>query len=93
MTRWESGPVRGSPLSSKLRHHSLRLLQPVRHPHLAVHRRRSGQMLLRLLAMARALVEFAEAEVALRDESGDGRARPPGWPFLVMCVPAAKKQA
>jgi hypothetical protein len=50
-------------------------------------------MLLRLLAMARALVEFAEAEVALRDESGDGRARPPGWPFLVMCVPAAKKQA
>src|SRR5262249_42996489 len=26
----------------------LRLLQPVRHPHLAVHRRRAGEMLLRL---------------------------------------------
>src|SRR5262249_32883892 len=55
-------------LSSKLLHLSLRLLQPVRHPHLAVHRRRSGEMLLRLLALARAPVELAEAEVAVGDE-------------------------
>src|SRR5215510_9476147 len=42
----------------------LGLFQPVRHPHLAVHRRRGGEMLLRLLALARAPVELAEAEVA-----------------------------
>src|SRR5262249_2270739 len=47
---------------------SLYLLQPVRHPHLAVHRRRGGEMLLRLLALARAPVELAEAEVAVGDE-------------------------
>src|SRR5262245_3268458 len=46
----------------------LGLLEPVRHPHLAVHRRRGCEMLLRLLALARAPVEFAEAEVAVRDE-------------------------
>jgi hypothetical protein len=46
----------------------LRLLQPVRHPHLAVHRRRGGEMLLRLLALTRAPVELAEAEVAVGDE-------------------------
>src|SRR5262249_13799033 len=45
----------------------LRLLQPVRHPHLAVHRRRGGQVLLRLLALARARVELAEAQVAVGD--------------------------
>src|SRR5215813_6677509 len=37
-------------LSPELRHLRLRLLQPVRHPHLAVHRLRGGEMLLRLLA-------------------------------------------
>src|SRR5262245_61805204 len=42
----------------------LRLLQPVRHPHLAVHRRRGGEVFLRLLALARAPIELAEAEVA-----------------------------
>src|SRR5262249_62142932 len=46
----------------------LRLLQPVRHPHLAVHRRRGGEVLLRLLALARASVELAEAEVAVGDD-------------------------
>src|SRR4030095_38645 len=46
----------------------LRLLQPVRHPHLAVHRCRSGQVLRRPLALARALVELAEAAVAVSDE-------------------------
>src|SRR5262249_22289991 len=46
----------------------LRLLQPVRHPHLAVHRRRGGEVLLRLLALARASVAPAETEVAVGDE-------------------------
>src|SRR5262247_790736 len=46
----------------------LRLLQPVRHSHLAVHRRRGGEVLLRLLALARARAELAEAEVAVGDE-------------------------
>jgi hypothetical protein len=44
------------------------LLQPVRHPHLAVHRRRGGEALLRLLALARAPVELAEAVVAVGQE-------------------------
>src|SRR2546427_4468948 len=44
------------------------LLQPVRHPHLAVHRRRGGEVLPRLLAFAGAPVELAEAEVAVSDE-------------------------
>src|SRR5262250_3213778 len=34
-------------------HLRLCLLQPVRHPHLAVHRRRGGEVLFRLLALAR----------------------------------------
>src|SRR5262245_4678823 len=38
-----------------------RLLQPDLHVHLAVHRRRGGEVLLRLLALARAPVELAEA--------------------------------
>jgi hypothetical protein len=46
----------------------MRLFQPVRHPHLAVHRRRSGEMLQRLFALAHAPVELAEAEVAVGDE-------------------------
>src|SRR6185503_14621164 len=45
-----------------------RALQPVRHPHLAVHRRRGGEVLLRLFSLAGALVELAEAEVAVGDE-------------------------
>jgi hypothetical protein len=43
----------------------LGLLHPVRHPHLAVHRRRYAEVLLRQLAFARAPVELAEAEVAV----------------------------
>src|SRR5215470_19902138 len=49
----------------------LRLLQPARRPHLAVHRRRRGEVLLRLLRLARAPVKLAEAEVAVGDELGD----------------------
>ena len=44
------------------------LLQPIRHAHLAVHRRRRGEVLLRLLALAGAPIELAEAEVAVGDE-------------------------
>src|SRR5215831_7634152 len=46
----------------------LRLLQPVRHVHFAIHRRRGGEVLLGLLALAGAPVELAEAEVAVGDE-------------------------
>src|SRR4030095_15460160 len=56
---------------SSLRHRTLsrlRLLQPVRHPHLAVRRRRGGEVLAGLIALARAPVELAEAEVAVGDE-------------------------
>src|SRR5262245_20089075 len=54
--------------SGQFRHLPLRPLQPIRHPHLAVHRRRGGEMLLRLLALARAPVEFAETEMAVGNE-------------------------
>src|SRR5262252_6132646 len=49
--------------SSDLAEFRLRLLHPIRHSHVAVHCRRGGQVLVRLLARARALVELAEAEV------------------------------
>src|SRR5262249_45229740 len=55
-------------LSYRFPHLRLRLLQPVRHPHLAVHRRRGGEVLVCLLTLARAPVELAEAEVAVGDE-------------------------
>ena len=42
---------------------ALRLLQPEAHVHLAIHRRRRGEVLLRLLTLAHASVELAEAEV------------------------------
>src|SRR5262249_708001 len=42
--------------------------QPVRHPHLAVHRHRRGEMLLRLLALARLPEERAEAKVGVGSE-------------------------
>src|SRR5262245_33970713 len=69
-----SGDPHGSPRgnadkpSTQLSHFRLRLLQPIGHPHLAVHRRRRGEMLLRLLALAGAPGELAEAEVAVGDE-------------------------
>ena len=53
---------------SSLPHLRLGLLQPEPHVHLAVHRRRGGEVLLGLLALARAPVELAEAEVAVGDE-------------------------
>src|SRR5262249_60701006 len=46
----------------------LHLFQPVRHPHLAVHRRRGGKMLAGFLMPAGPPVEIAEAGVAVGDE-------------------------
>jgi len=46
------------------------LLQPVRHAHLAVHRRQGGEVLPGLLLLTRAPVELAEAEVAVGAMSG-----------------------
>src|SRR5215471_18967805 len=46
----------------------LRLLQPEPHVHLAVHRRRGGEVFLCQLAFACAPIELAEAEVAVGDE-------------------------
>src|SRR6516165_3561779 len=56
------------PSSKLVSDFSLCLRQPVRHRHLAIHRRRSGQMLLRLLALARAPVELSQPSVAVGDE-------------------------
>src|SRR5215469_2650964 len=46
----------------------LRLREPEAHIHLAVHRRRGGEVLARLLALARASAELAKAEMAVGDE-------------------------
>src|SRR5262249_40050818 len=62
-----SASTTGHVNSASFRRPPLRLLQPVRHPHLAVYRRGGGEMLLRLFALARAPVELAEAEVAVGD--------------------------
>src|SRR5260370_21541236 len=51
-----------------LTHPRLSLLQPKRHVHVEVHRRRGGEMLGGPLARARALVELAEAQVAMSDK-------------------------
>src|SRR5260370_20508621 len=45
----------------------VRLLQPEAHVHLAVHRRRRAEVVLRLLALAGGPLELAEAEVAVGD--------------------------
>ena len=63
---------------------ALRLLQPEAHVHLAIHRRRRGEVLLRLLTLAHASVELAEAEVAVGDDrahaqlNGEGHGLPEG---------------
>src|SRR5215467_223406 len=55
-------------MSAQIPHVWLRLLEPEPHVHLAVHRRRGAEVLARLLTLARAPVELAEAEVAVGDE-------------------------
>src|SRR5258705_6108094 len=62
------GTGRGAVSSRQRPHFRLRLLQPVRHVHLAVHRRRSGEMLARVIPLVCSPVELAEAEVAVGDE-------------------------
>jgi hypothetical protein len=62
---------------SKLPDLCLRLLQPEPHVHLAVHRRREGEVLAGLFLIARAPGELAEAEVAVGDEM---RGRMPSFP-------------
>src|SRR5262245_38172010 len=61
-------PRRAVSALSRARGLDVGLLQPVRHLHLAVHPYRRSEMLLRQLALARAPVELAEAEVAVGDE-------------------------
>src|SRR5262249_49919814 len=51
----------------ELAHLAFGLIEPERHVHFSVHRRRNNDVLLSLLALARASVEFAEAEVAVGD--------------------------
>src|SRR5215813_815898 len=46
----------------------LGLVQPETHVHLAVHLRRSSEVLLGLCSIARAAVQLAEAEAAVSDE-------------------------
>src|SRR5215470_15929457 len=73
-SRCRSGPRRGCPAgtegsaSGEPSQLSLRLLQIERHVHLAVHRRRSGEVLARLLGLAFARAQLPEAEVAVGDE-------------------------
>src|SRR5262249_5932451 len=66
-------PSRRMMILSGCLHLRFRLFQPVRHPPLPVHRRRGCYMLLRLLARARALIELAEAEVAVGDKGAHAR--------------------
>src|SRR5262249_46801146 len=66
--RLAAGGVNRRTSSADLLNLRLRLLQPVRHVHFAIHRRRGGEVLLGLLALAGAPVELAEAEVAVGDE-------------------------
>src|SRR5262249_29799996 len=62
-------PRRGRQWASRsCAHLRLRPLQVEPHVHVAVHRGCGSEMLLRLLALARAPIELAEAEVAVGDE-------------------------
>src|SRR5215467_2901427 len=54
--------------SRRVSHLRLRLLQIEPHIHLAVHRRRGGEVFARLFALARARAQLPEAEVAVGDE-------------------------
>ncbi len=54
--------------SNSVRVSTFGLFQPVRHAHLAEHRRRGREVLLRLLVLARAPVELAESEMAVGDQ-------------------------
>src|ERR671919_3215746 len=63
----QRGPIIAQALSQRLQLR-FRRLQPEPHAHLAIHRRGSREVLVRLLAPAAVVVELAEAEVAVSDE-------------------------
>jgi hypothetical protein len=74
---WHRVPVSRDSQSTRLNfrqgqlrftHLRLRLLQPKRHVHVAVHRRRGGEVVAGLIPFARAQVDLAETEVAVGDE-------------------------
>src|SRR4029434_781406 len=77
--------------SAQLAHFLLGLLQPVRHVDLALHRRRGGEMLLRLLALARAPVELAETEVAVGDEGAHPEVLSEGERVTVVALSAFRR--
>jgi Glucose / Sorbosone dehydrogenase len=58
----------GAAIGGEVGANSLRLLQPVRHAHLAVHRCRGRETLLGLLALIRLDVALGEVEVAMGHE-------------------------
>src|SRR5262249_13805449 len=66
----------------------LRLLQPEPHVHLAVHRRRGGEVLARLFALARARAQLPEAEVAVGDERAHAARLGEGQRLAVMGLAA-----
>src|SRR5262249_43320498 len=61
-------PAERGPPSHQLPQLRPRRLKPEWHVHLAVHRRRGGEVLARLLALARARAQLPEAEVAVGDK-------------------------
>ena len=67
-TRMVRPAARARRFSCQLPQLGVGLLQPEPHVHLAVHRRRRGQVFPGLLALVRAVAELAEAEVAVGDE-------------------------
>src|ERR1700730_4153098 len=86
LLRQGAGP--GALSSRQSPHLRLRLLQPVRHPHLAVQRRRGREMLSGLLALARAPIESAEAEVGVGDERAHAARRGEGQRLAVVGLTA-----
>jgi hypothetical protein len=73
--------------SRRTRDVSFGLLQPVRHAHLAIHRRRGGEVFSGLFGLARTPVELAEAEVAVGDEGAHAEllAEPKGFAVCHLC--------
>src|SRR6266852_6955487 len=67
-TLLRQGAAPGAVSSRQRPHLRLRLLHPVRHLHLVVHRRRGGEMLTRVIPLVCPPVELAEADVAVGKE-------------------------
>jgi pimeloyl-ACP methyl ester carboxylesterase len=59
---------RRAPCLTQLAQLRFRLLRPVGHAHFAIHRQRGGEVLLGLLAIAAAAMQFAEAQMAMGDK-------------------------